>query len=190
MAPSSSESVICRPARVEDIPALAELCARWQRDQVETTQNGFLQLRYGAETFGNLLAEDSVIVAEEDGLVAGYYLVNPRSSDPAVSLHRNKVEQLLRDGLIPTGARVALGSQALLDSSLQGRGIRQMLLAHLVKHLTGRYDLLFATIPKDNTRAFRAHTGDGWQIIDEDERMHYVFWPMPKRSCPSEAMAE
>jgi len=92
MAPSSSESVIRRPARVEDIPALVALCARWQCDQVETTQNGFLQLRYGAKTFGNLLAEDSVIVAEEVGLVAGYYLVNPRSSDPAVSLHRNTKE--------------------------------------------------------------------------------------------------
>lgn len=180
MNPSSSAPVVCRPARAEDIPSLVELCARWQRDQVETTQNGFLQLRYGAETFGNLVAENSVIVAEENGLVAGYYLVNSRSNDPAVSLHRYKVEQLLRDGLLPSSAKVALGSQALLDSSLQGRGIRQMLLARLVDHLTGRYDFLFATIPKDNTRAFHAHTGDGWQIIDVDERMHYVYWPMPQ----------
>src|SRR5258708_36211009 len=143
MDSSSSAPVVCRPARVEDIPSLVELCARWQRDQVETTHNGFLQLKYGVETFGNLLAENSVIVAEEYGTVAGYYLVNPRSNDLAVSLHRNKVEQLRRDGMIPNGARGALGSQALLDSTLQGRGIRQMLLVRLFDHLAVLFDVLF-----------------------------------------------
>ncbi len=176
-----SSLVICRLAQSGDIHSLAALCARWQRDQVETTSNGFLQLCYGEETFNSLVSDGSVMVAEEDGQVAGYYLVNSRQDDPAVALHLNKVETLKRNGRIPTEATVALGSQALLDITLQGRGIRQRLLKQLVEHLTGRYDLLFATIPKENTRAFRAHTGDGWKIIDEDEKMHSVYWPVNEK---------
>lgn len=176
----ASLSVACRIAEIRDVPSLVFLCARWQRDQVPNTQGGFLQLKYDSNTFLNLVADSSVIVAEANGTVAGYYLVNSRSDDPAVSLHRNKVEELKREERIPPEAKIALGSQALLDSPLQGKGIRKMLLIRLVEHLKGRYDYLFGTILRENTRAFRAHTGDGWQIIDVDERMHYVLWPMPK----------
>jgi hypothetical protein len=171
--------VLCRPATENDIPDLVALCARWQRSQVDTTQNGFLQLKYGHETFKTLVAENSIIIAEEDRKATGYYLVNPNDDDPAVEIHRNKVAELKSHGMLPEKSRIALGSQALLDHSLQGRGVRQMLLSNLVKHLTGRYEYLFATIPRENTRAFKAHLGDGWKIIDEDEKMFYVYWLMP-----------
>jgi hypothetical protein len=171
--------VTCRVARSTDVLPLVELCARWQRDQVQTTSNGFLQLRYGPDTFENLVAASAVIVAEEEGSVGGYYLVNPRSTDPAVSLHYSKVQNLLAKNRFPAGSRIALGSQALLDGHFQGRGVRQLLLRLLVEHLTGRYDYLFATIPKENTRAYAAHTSDGWRVVDEDDFMYSVYWRMP-----------
>ena len=51
--------------------------------------------------------------------------------------------------------------------------------ALLVQQLAGRFDYAFSTISKENTRAFNAHTKDGWQVMGEDDHYHYVVLPVP-----------
>ena len=50
------------------------------------------------------------------------------------------------------------------------------MLKKLVDNMKGKYDFLFATIAKDNPRAFKAHTRDGWTVVDEDKELFYVVY--------------
>ena len=50
------------------------------------------------------------------------------------------------------------------------------MLKQLHENMIGKYDYLFATIAKDNPRAFTAHTRDGWRVIGEEETLFYVVF--------------
>ncbi len=75
-------------------------------------------------------------------------------------------------------ARVGLGAQALVDKDYQGQGLRTELLQLLLKQLLGQYDYIFSTISKENPRAFKAHSKDGWKVVLEDEQVYSVFLPV------------
>jgi GNAT superfamily N-acetyltransferase len=173
---------IYRLAHEADAASLTELCARWHCDQVVTTERGFLGATFSAETFQQLAAAGHCVVADLDGELLGYYLCNPFTKDGVLNLHHDRVALCRQAGAIPTDARVGVGGQALVDAPFQGQGIRENLLHLLIIHLQGQYDYLFGTISKENPRAFRAHTKDGWQVKHEDEQYWSVFYPV---STPS-----
>ena len=81
-----------------------------------------------------------------------------------------------QSGKIEQKKTVCVGAQAIVDVEFMGTGIRQLMLYKLIENMKGKFDYLFATIAKDNHRAFKAHTRDGWQILGEDDSLFYVVF--------------
>jgi hypothetical protein len=50
------------------------------------------------------------------------------------------------------------------------------MLALLVANLKTKYDYMFSSIQKLNTRANTAHLRDNWEVVGEDESRVYVIF--------------
>jgi len=107
--------------------------------------------------------------------ICGYYMVNNFSTNGVLAYHKTEVEKLKQSEVIDKNARVGVGTQAVLDKSVQGKGFRGQLLAALIEHVKHKYEFLFSSISKENPRAFRAHTDDGWYVVDENETVKFVL---------------
>jgi hypothetical protein len=168
-------SVEIKKATATEIPGLTDINNRWQKEMLgNDITRGFLSASFSYDIFKLLVESNEVVVAILDDKVVGYYLVNSISSDGVLFKHSHIVDALKLKAIIPY-VNVGLGSQALVEKDFQGSKIRKLMLNELVKLMKDKYQYLFSTISKQNTRAFSAHTKDGWTVVDEDEDTHHVI---------------
>lgn len=170
-------STIIRNAAISDVEGLKLLNSKWQRTAVgDRIKDGFVGAAFSSETFQELISRKQIVVAVYGNIVVGYYLLNNYSQDGVIGQHKDMVKALQANGLLDTTARICTGAQAIVDSGYMGKGLRTAMLARLGENVKGRYDLLFATIAKDNPRALKAHTRDGWTSIGAEESLYYVVY--------------
>jgi hypothetical protein len=171
-----SYSVEIRMATSSDIQGLTDINHRWQREILgNDTTHGFLSAAFSFDTFKALVDSNEVVVGILDSNVISYYIVNSISTDGVLFKHGQIVNGLKEKSIIPQHSRVGLGSQALVDKEFQGSHLRKLMLNELVKFVSEKYDFLFSTISKQNTRAFNAHTKDGWKVVSEDQDTNHVI---------------
>lgn len=173
----NSITVLIRNANEKDIEQLMPLNQKWQKAALtQTLKNGYLGASFSQETFSELIAKNQVVLAEFDKNIIGYYLLNNVSKDGVIGMHAAIVTHLKSNGGIDEKLKVCVGAQAVVDKDFMGSGIRLFMLTKLVDNVRNSYDFLFSTIAKDNPRAYKAHTKDGWFVVDENETLFYVLY--------------
>lgn len=166
-----------RDANQDDIPDLMKINHKWQKEVLgENTKNGFVGAAFSKGTFSELIRRRQVVIVRFGTAIIGYYLLNNFSKDGIIGKHEGFVNMLKKEGKIFRSEKVCVGAQAVVDSGFMGSGIRTLMLNKLVSNMKEKYSLLFATIAKDNPRAFKAHTRDGWDIVGEEEALYYVVY--------------
>lgn len=166
-----------REANDPDIENLMHLNQKWQKLVLgQDLKDGYVGAAFSKETFEHLIAQNQVIVSQQDETIIGYYLLNNFSKEGIIGTHEDIVNSLRANHKIDPGVSVCVGAQAVVDTAFMGSAIRYLMLMKLVEKMKGRYDYLFATIAKDNPRAFKAHTRDGWFIADENENLYFVLF--------------
>lgn len=166
-----------RNANQNDIPDLMRLNQKWQKAVLgENIKNGFVGAAFSKETFAELIRRSQIVIAEFENEIIAYYLLNDFSKDGVIGKHEDFVRLLKEEDKIIKSKKVCVGAQAVVDSRFMGSGIRVLMLDRLVNNVKGQYDLLFATIAKENPRAFKAHTRDGWTVVGEEETLYYVVY--------------
>lgn len=165
-----------------DIQMLVQANTNWQhqvvRDQV---RNGFLSAAFSSDTFKTIIELGEIVVAKMNDSFAGYYLINNSTRDGVLSTHASKVKELKNNGTLKHDDSIGLGAQALVEAAFQGQGIREAMLKKLAQFNQDKYDYFFSTISKKNPRAFRAHTKDGWYVVDEDELKYFVLFDLSSK---------
>lgn len=159
-----------------DIPALMKINYEYQREILEdNTKHGFLSAAFSVENIQTLIDKKEVVIGKfSHRKTIGYYLVNSVGRDGVLKKHQKIVEGLKKEGKLSANCSVGLGSQALVIREFQGTTLRKLMLDELVKQTMEKYDYLFSTISKENPRAFKAHTKDGWEVVGEDESTFHV----------------
>lgn len=174
---NSTIDVTVRNATQNDIPNLMLLNQKWQKSVLgENIKDGFVGAAFSKETFAELIHRKQITVTDFDNKVIGYYLLNNFSKDGIIGRHEDFVTMLKQKDKISKSSNICVGAQAVVDTEFMGSGIRPLMLDTLVENMKGKYEYLFATIAKDNPRAFKAHTRDGWTVVDEEESMFYVVF--------------
>ncbi|MFT4247791.1 MAG: hypothetical protein QM581_07100 [Pseudomonas sp.] len=158
-----------------DIYNLISINHKWQRHLLNNNKNGFLSASFDFPTFDTLINNGEIVVAYNDLILAGYYLINNYSQDGVLKIHKQIVDSLKTKEVIPHNSKVGLGAQALVDIEYQGTGLRSLMLNELTLALKNKFDFLFSTISKENPRAFKGHTKDGWIVVEEDENVYSVI---------------
>lgn len=172
--------VLIRPGEAGDEILLHELNRKWLKEAVRNDlSRGFLTSLYSPEEFRQIIDAKEIVVAEincQDKLL-GWYLVNNSVHNEVYEKNINKIQELKKNLFIHFNAKVAIGAQALVEGRFQGKGVRQSMLQLLNKSFIGKYDYMFSSIKKDNTRANKAHLLDNWQLIgNEDKERVYVIY--------------
>lgn len=174
---NTSLEVVIENAVDTDARQLMQLNSKWQKATLgENISDGYVGALFSADTFLELIQRKQVVVARTDNNIIGYYLLNDFSKDGIIGRHEDMVAQLKSEEVIDHASRICVGAQAIVDRAYMGSGIRKLMLDKLVANMKHSYDYLFATIAKDNTRAYTAHTRDGWKVIGEEEQNYYVLY--------------
>ena len=107
--------------------------------------------------------------------ILGYALVNTRIRTPLYEAAQRTLHQLRQAGQLAAEARVALNSQLCLAPDHRGQGLMPALTAQLHRQLAPRYDVLYATVHRQNPRSLRYHQREGYQPVAEDpERVCFL----------------
>jgi hypothetical protein len=168
--------VIVRNANEKDIYNLLFLNRKWQKVSLKSIKDGYIGAEFSESTFNKLIQMNQVSCAYLNDQIIGYYLLNNVSKDGIIGRHEDIVTKLKNNGKLPEQLKICVGAQAVVDTHFMGSGIRVLMLEDLNRNMKGKYEYLFATIAKDNPRAFSAHTRDGWVVIDEDESQFFVLF--------------
>lgn len=164
-------------ATEKDISSLVELNAKWQFDNIliALKSEGFLSAQFNARDFETLIRNKEVIVTMYVDKVVGYYLLNNFCETKKSYEAKKVVENLIDKNKIQKTSKVGIGAQALIDKEHQGKGLSRPMLKLLCEQVQSKYDYLYSSISKQNTKAYQVHTKEGWFVIDENENCYYVL---------------
>jgi hypothetical protein len=171
-----------RVAEIKDINQLVNLNKSWVKTALENNlKNGFLTSLYTEQEFEKIISEKEIVVAVDANKIIGWYLINNQIENEVQNKNNSAVEKLKTQKTIPHNSRVGLGAQALVIKEHQGQGIRENMLELLVLNLKNKYDFMFSSIQKLNTRANIAHLKDNWELVGEDENRVYVIYNLTNK---------
>lgn len=167
-------------ATSENITQLSALNQKWQKGKEATASgNGYVGALFSADTFAQLIDKKQVVIAMDEQILAGYYLVNNVSKNGVIGLHQDIVDRLRSRGTIAQHLRVAVGAQVIVDTPYMGTGLAKAMLLQLAENIRGRFDYMFGTIAKDNPRSLNAHKRIGIDIVGEDDHLYYILYHIP-----------
>jgi hypothetical protein len=174
---NSEIDVEIRDAKISDVEGLMVLNKKWQKIALgEDIKDGYIGAAFTRETFLELIEKKQVSVTQFNNCIVGYYLLNNVSKDGIIGKHEDFVEEMRSKGVLNRTNNICVGAQAVVDSEFMGSPLRFMMLQNLINNVKSSYDHLFATIAKDNPRAHKAHTRDGWKVIGENEDLFFVVF--------------
>jgi hypothetical protein len=167
--------VTIRQAKPGDEIGLHELNQRWTKEFIgHDKSRGFLTSLYTCNEFRQIIDMREIVVAEvENKIIIGWCLVNNCIENRVLNFSREKVILFKNDSLIPMTSKVALALQWCVDGDYQGKGIIKYLFNGFCNLLDGRYDLVEASVLKQNPAGNKATQSLGMQTIFEDDERYY-----------------
>jgi GNAT superfamily N-acetyltransferase len=162
-----TNSMIYREANLDDAIAITSLNNKYHRAFLSNNkEKGFLKSQFNLEEIHMLINVDEVVVAVDQNEVIGYYLVNNLHNSQAMNMRKNRIRELVADGILPN-VRYVYHTQAVVDEPYMGKGIGKELLENLRLLVSSKYDYMIGYIDSENLNASIAHQKSGWKIFTE-----------------------
>ncbi|MFE5003220.1 GNAT family N-acetyltransferase [Streptomyces sp. NPDC057651] len=164
-----------RWATEADAPAMAALFAANLRDSLTERQRGeqgFVQGVFDAATLRAMAAAGSLLVADDDGQVAGLLALSgpdelPAPPPPVVGLLAAQ-DTLRWEGRPLNEVRWLLYGPVVVDAAHRGRGVARGLFTMAVEAAAARADAVVAFIESTNRPSWRVHVdGFGMRPLGE-----------------------
>ena len=167
-----------RVAKNNDAKRLSSLNSKWQGERMDENSKkkyGFLSASFSEDDFKILISHEDVVVATYGNLIIGYYLINNYVDTEKFRLGKSIVQKIKNDNKIPSGCKVALGAQVLIEVDYRGNNLTNKMLYLLCKNVSHTYDYLYSSIKKNNIQSIKSNLRNGWKIVDEDDTLFFVF---------------
>ncbi|MET3537725.1 GNAT family N-acetyltransferase [Chryseobacterium limigenitum] len=155
-------SIIVRQAEPKDYSAIIELQNANTPDQLteEEKKQGFVVSSMTEETLDDINKNLGVLVAIEDGKLAGFVCLattNPLPGHPVVkAMYESFPQQIFNDRKLPE-YRVFIYGPVLVNSNWRGKGILKKLFSAVKDFTKKNYDLGAAFINDKNPHSLSAH---------------------------------
>jgi len=165
-----------RPGQIGDECELHELNKKWLRDaRGNDLSKGFLTSLYSPEDFRMIIDAKEIVVAEiaQTDRLVGWCLTNNIIENEVRTFSKNKIESLKENGTIEPSHSVALGLQWLIHSEYQRKGIIEHLFKQLKEIIRDKYDVIEASVRKQNIAGEKATAKLGMLTVDEDDIRRY-----------------
>lgn len=135
-------------------------------------ENSFIRIEYSKDDIKRIIDHREIVVALNDNVVIGYYLIGRKSQNPALAYQLKKVIEIFKEP--NTADKVGYGAQAILEKNYRGGELLNRMLKKLIQELNNIYTVLFSSVTKINQGALKAHSKGGYKILDEDDTKYYV----------------
>ncbi len=139
--------------------------------------HGYIPDRTNNEACMQLIDAGNMMCAWHGDELAGFYLSDHwRFTYPSTKFayFMEILQRVARKNGLNVDS-IACGAQCVIDIPHQGTGLRSRLLTELVKHTAEKFPWQFSKISRDNIRANRGHTRDGWTEVAGDDEYVYVL---------------
>jgi len=160
--PRSQTDAMFRRVRESDYAALVALQEANLRDNLTEAQlsEGFLSARFSREQFAAMDAGVALVVAEVDGLIAGYLCGSSVEFNRRFALLAAMIERYphseLRGRALQSYASFVYGP-VCVDRRFRGRGLLRGLYRALRAEAAGKFEIGVAFVAQDNTHSLAAH---------------------------------
>lgn len=162
-------------ASTKDVEALLLLNAKWQPAVLNGDKaKGFLSGAFDAALFEQLIEQNTIVVAYDNDILAGYMLSINNLEHGVLKIHKDQVAELKANGKLPSNSNIAIGIQTAVELAYHGSGLIVAIRNEFKNLLRNRYQYLFTTIAKDNIRSYNSATIFGWQVVGSDEHYYYL----------------
>ncbi|MDV5145449.1 GNAT family N-acetyltransferase [Streptomyces sp. SBC-4] len=157
-----------RYATQADVPAMAGMFAANHHDALTEEQRadqGFVQGGLDSTALSGMAREGSLLVADDDGRVAGLLALSAPESMPAppppVRALIEAQDTLSWHGRPLSASRWLLYGPVVVDTAYRGRGVARGLFTMAIGEASGRADAVVAFIETANRPSWRVHV-DGF----------------------------
>lgn len=164
-----------RKAELEDLLHIYNLSNKWQVEQIgEDAEKGFLSLAHDKKSLEQIILNNELIVATDNGHIVAYVLFNNFGTVPSRSSTKT-IAELKEKNIISPSARVCKGGQILVDSSHQGMGIRGKLMDYFINLAKPKYDFIFNSVSLKNPKSLRLSLRDRFELVAKDDKHYYII---------------
>lgn len=106
-------------------------------------------------------------------MIIGWSLINSCIENPVLQFSKDKVEEFKSANLIPINSKVGLALQWCIDKEFQGIGLIQSIYSYFEILVSQKYDMIEASVRKNNPAGNAATSKLGMQLIYEDDLRYY-----------------
>jgi ribosomal protein S18 acetylase RimI-like enzyme len=172
-----SNFIEIRQPGMEDIELITQLNTRYLLTHLTDSQkqNGFLGKLYSREELWLIVADKQIIIATDEGKIAGYYLVGRKDDPDASAYKRNKALQLCDESGAPFST-LAYPTQVCIDEAYRGKGLFGKMLSALMTSVKEKYSSVLCSIAENNPASIKAHLDNGWQLINTFESRKFFIY--------------
>jgi GNAT superfamily N-acetyltransferase len=164
-----------RYASEGDAAAAAELFAANHHDALSEQQRadqGFVQGRLDAEATRRLAANRNMLIADDEGRIAGFLGLSPPGAMPTpphpVRILLDTQELLSWQGKSLSETRWLLYGPVVVDAAYRGRGVARGLFDKALEAAAGQADILVTFIETSNRHSLQVHReGFGMHLLTE-----------------------
>lgn len=138
-------------------------------------QNGFIRIQYDREDLEKIIDEQEIVIATENDMVIGYYMVGRKSEKFELELQKVMSLTLHHTGKFEY-KKIGFGCQVCIDEAYRNNGLFGQMLNELVNALSQKYSHLLCTISDDNIISMKTHSNNGWKLVEQSELIKYFIY--------------
>jgi hypothetical protein len=175
------KTVNYRRARDSDwtaVVTLQDANLAWNLSE-EEKQSGFLSARLTAEEYREMNREGAVVIAEENGLLAGYACCASQAFSARAPILQAMMQEFPKLAYLgkPLNSAACVYGPVCVARPLRGKGVFRGLVTQLKGEIKGRYEVAVSFIGKSNQRSLSAHVdGLGMTILGDFRFDETGYW--------------
>lgn len=138
-------------------------------------QNGFVRIAYDRDGLQQIIANNEIVIATENDIVVGYYLIGRTSGNAALDYQRNKAISLFGSLQTPFD-KIGYGCQVCIEQAFRNNGLFSQMLTALNNLVENKYSYLLCSISDGNINSRAKHIANGWHAIDDIEALGFYLY--------------
>jgi hypothetical protein len=162
---------------ISDIKEIMHLNNKYLTQHLTDAQqrNGFLGRNYSHAELERIITNKGIVIASDQGTIAGYYLIGHKDDEGTAPYDRNKAVELLITDEVPLH-KIAWPCMVCIDEAYRGHGLFGNMLRALMQGVKEKYVYVLCSISERNIASIKAHLNNGWQLINTFESRQYFMY--------------
>lgn len=151
----------------QHIEQILQLNSRYLISHLSDAQKkgGFVRIEYNKEELKRIIDSKEIIIALDDYIVTGYYLIGRKSENKTLLYQYNKALEIA-NGKNILSDKIGYGCQVCIDKTHRNNGLFKFMLDALNNSVNDKYSHLLCSVSDDNTVSLNTHKKNGWEQID------------------------